>query len=143
MVEQGRYLLGTAMEIAEFLTKAVVAESDSLSAQEAKASFKDCDFTIFVGDPDEAEAEGLEAAVYEMEAWYGIKQINTGFGSDDCNLFADYYSGGCPFSQTLYDGMDFWEVKEVIYSLIENTLNMVESCDKQTMLFAELVEKEK
>ncbi len=130
MRKEDKYILGTAEEIAKEIIK------DYYNSGNAN-DFIGCDFAMV----DLANAEGLtlEEIRYNSSGWYGIKHINTGFDSNDLDLFADYYGGSCGVYDVLYDGLILIDCVAIVKNMIMSTLQVCESCKDDTVLIAEIL----
>lgn len=114
MITDGKYLVGTIRELAEYLSRSVDI---------GNMKFSDCDFAIAEFD----DCDELEIVKWNSSGWFGVKQMDTGFDNEDMILFADYYGGYCSHIKSLYDGMTGEEMIDAIASLIRDTLGEFES----------------
>lgn len=128
--EDEKYILGTAEEIAKEIVKNYC---DSYNIED----FLECDFAIV--DLIDPEDFTLEEIRYNSSGWYGIKRINTGFDSNDLDLFADYYGGSCGVYDVLYDGLTLIDCVAIVKNMIMSTLQVCESCKDDTVLIAEIL----
>lgn len=86
--KEGRYILGTIKEVAR--------ELYNPNIKDFTERFIDCDFALVYDGDFDLFNDNLESICYNVEGWYGIKRIDTGFDNvDNVDLFADYYGGGC------------------------------------------------
>lgn len=129
---EGNYILGTPEEIAAYLVKDLIKDKYITSS----SKFYDCDFAIVDMTEEEIEELTLEYIYNNSTGWYGIKHIDTGFDSNDLDLFADYYGGSCGVYNNIYDGMKNDECINVVKDLIISTLSVVEcyKCKEDTLL---------
>lgn len=128
MKREQNILLGTPRGIAKEVLKYVLENTIN-----AESKFINCDFAVACDE----EYETLAERKYNSSGWYGIKKINTGFDSDDLDLFADYYGGGCGIYNTLFDGMTPKDCIDIVQKMIIATMNITEYCDKNSILIAE------
>ena len=126
----GKYILGTASEIAKVLLTDVLKEK----CINNKSSFYNCDFVI----AKDIKNEDLAAIYHKSSGWYGIKSIDTGFDVDDLELFANYYGSSGGIYNCLYDGLDNSKCVEIVEKMIIDTLNIMENCSKTTMILGEI-----
>ena len=92
MKQNGNYMLGTVMEIAEAISKNAVGRNGKISYKTRK-HFKNCDFGV-PNTPIEVITD-LQIAFDDGDfPLFGIKRFDLGFGNPDLELFADYYGGG-------------------------------------------------
>lgn len=96
MRTEGKLMLCTISELSEFLAGKINGHNVLANA------FPDCDFSILDSDCD-MDNESLECIVSGANAWYGVKAIDAGFGSDCLMLISDYYGGGCASMATFFD----------------------------------------
>ena len=93
MKQNGNYMLGTVMEIAEAISKNAVGRNGKISYKTRK-HFKNCDFGV-PDTPIEAITD-LRIAFDDGDfPLFGIKRFDLDFGNMDLELFADFYGGGC------------------------------------------------
>ena len=133
MRREGRLILGTAREIAEYITD----ESFRFSWHDyPRGNLKPYDFAI----AEMEDGQTLEEIKDSSSGWYGIKQIETGFDFCGIELFADYYGGRCGY----YDYLDYNcnrdDCIKIITRMILSTLYVQEICDENTILIAEPAE---
>lgn len=126
----GKYILGTASEIAKVILSDVLKDEHI----NAKSNFYNCDFVI----AEDIENEDLATIYHKGSGWYGIKSIDTGFDVDDLELFANYYGSSGGTYDCLYDGLDNSRCIEIVEKMIIETLNIMENCSKTTMILAEI-----
>ena len=140
MKTENNYMLGTVKEIAEAIVKNIADENKGLE-NNAQQLFKNCDFTISYSEYSLCDIHTL-AEIYEdsESGIYGIKCIDTGFGNVDIDIFADYYGGGSGHYGVLAYGEGYDECTKDIKKLILQCLNVVETCDENTILVAQWVE---
>ena len=136
MRKQGKYVLGTAGEIAEY----IVDESfDFTNKFIIKGDLKFYDFAIADRDvsPNRYTLEEIKMA---SSSWYGIKQIETGFDFEGINLFADYYGGRCMICGEIDIDYSRDDCCKVVREMMLNVLNIQESCNEDTLIIAEPAE---
>ena len=128
-------VLGTITEIAKILAEDIDFKNHTFPA---------CDFaTVALSEKEKAEMS-LEDIYYNAEGWYGIHQINSGFGfenfcSDGIEVVANYWGGGSGFLVELYDGCS---PESDIALAIRRTLERDWSYDSETLLIAEIKDGE-
>ncbi len=101
------------------------------------SKFPNCDFAMI----DSWNADrSLEELRDDNRGWYGIKAIETGFGSADLILFSDYYGGGCASFCSIWK--EIWcyqDESEVIKKTILDTLRCCEIADGDSMLIVDFI----
>lgn len=132
MRTEGKLMLCTVSELSEFLAGKINGHNVLANA------FPDCDFSILDSDCD-MENESLECIVSGANAWYGVKAIDAGFGSDCLMLISDYYGGGCASMATFFDDCNqYYSISDPIRDLILETLNCFETATNDTLLIVEI-----
>lgn len=138
MKVEGKYLLGTVSEIAEYILRETVSKgTDGISNE---SEFKEWAFAIAVDWYEDYDA--LEDVASDSSGWYGIRKIDTGFNNCDLDLFADYYGGGCGVYRYLFDGMEVKDCIETVKEMIMHVLNDWDCCYEDTIIIAELQSSE-
>lgn len=133
---EGKYILGTAKEIAELLVGNILNE-DKIITYSSVNNFRDCDFAIV---ENQIKDKSLVEIYESSDCFFGIKKIQTGFDSNDLELFADYYGGGAGVYHSIFNGnMDIKECEGIIYGLIKGTLEKNGSYSDDFILIAEYV----
>ena len=133
MRREDKYILGTAREIAEYITD----ESFRFLRYDCpQGNLKSYDFAI----AEMEDGQTLEEIKDSSSGWYGIKQIETGFDFCGIELFADYYGGRCGQYATLDYDYGRNECVTIITEMIMNVLNIQDSCHEDTLLIAEPAE---
>lgn len=127
---EGKYILGTAKEIAKVLLADVLKDEHI----NVTSSFYNCDFVI----AEDLENGDLATLYHNSGGWCGIKNIDTGFDVDDLELFANCYGSSGGTYDCLYDGLDNSKCVEIVEKMIINTLNIMGHCSKMTMILAEI-----
>lgn len=136
MRREGRLILGTAREIAEYITD----ESFRFSRYNyPQGNLKPYDFAI----AEMEDGQTLEEIKDSSSGWCGIKQIETGFDFCGIELFTDYYGGRCGRYDYLDDNCSRSDCVKIIIEMILDTLCAQESCDENTILIAEPAEEAK
>lgn len=117
--------LGTIKELSEYITKML---------QKNKEDFHFPNFDLAIADEFALEKykkkiNYLEEVYNASCGWYGMKEINTDFDSEDSilSIVSDYYGGGCANILNLWYG-DFDDLsctKEIMRVLI-NTMEIQE-----------------
>lgn len=136
MRREDKYILGTAREIAEYITD---ESFRFLRYDYPQGNLKPYDFAI----AEMEDGQTLEEIKDSSSGWYGIKQIETGFDSCGIDLFADYYGGYCGHYGYLDYDYNRDDCIKIITEMILNTLHIQESCDEDTILIAEPAEEAK
>ena len=101
-----------------------------------KKPFRQCDFAIAVYVTDEHK-EDLEFIKDSSTGWYGTKDLNTGFDSDNLILCTDYYGGGCARLIELFSGITEEEAVHEIEIMIHSSMSIQEIVHKETKLICE------
>lgn len=136
MRREGKLMVCTIEELAEVLAKTV----DNRDVSDSR--FTDCDFCIVEGEDLDRELVDIRR---DASGWYGVKQIDAGFDSQDLVLVCDYYGGGCPCLVQVWSGMDDYKdgIKAAILKAFLEMLNIQESARADTMVVVDFVEKPK
>ncbi len=131
MRAEGKYILGTVREIAKYILQNILEEKEP----NIKAKFIDCDFSII----DDYEKENdLKNIAFNVNGWYGIKKLTTGFDNGDgLDIFADYYGGGNGVYEQIFFGSSKNDCMEIVEEVILKTLRYANNCDENTLLIAE------
>lgn len=133
MRREGKYILGTPEEIAEY----IVDESFKFNgALIGSYELKPYDFAV-ANEFIDLNKSTLEEVNANSDGWYGIKQIETNFDYQGINLIADYYGGRCMICGELELDYGRAECVMVITEMIINVLNIQETCHEDTLLIAE------
>lgn len=128
---EGNYILGTAHNIAEYITKDIEYVKNN---QISSAIFHNCDFALV--HFCDIEQKSLEEIYYEASSWYGIKKVDTGFNSRNIDIVADYYGGNALCADYIED---FSQAVNVVEQLILNAINRSEICDAEDLLIGEIL----
>ena len=89
----------------------------------------------------------MDTAAFEetpdcSEGWYGIKRVDTGFDSNELQIVADYYGGGCAAFLSLDPEEDCATAIQYVTNLILQSMCM-ERCDKDTILIGQIHKEKK
>ena len=124
--------LMTVKELADYL-----AEKINLERIE-KTKLPSCDFALLDMFSDEPITEPPEYYYHTARSWYGFKQIDAGFDSNNILIVSDYYGGGCFSSIEIFDGGGNWGY-DIKLMLLE-TLNTREFCKENDLLIVEFID---
>lgn len=133
MRREGKYVLGTPKELAEYIVDKSFKFNGALIGN---YELKPYDFAV-ADELIDLNKSTLEEIKASSSGWYGIKQIETGFDFCGIELFADYYGGRCGQYETLDYDYGRNECVMVITEMIINVLNIQETCHEDTLLIAE------
>lgn len=137
MRKEGKYILGTAKEVAEY----IVDESFRFNgALIGNYELKPYDFAV-ADELIDLNKSTLEEIKASSSGWYGIKQIEAGFDYQGIDLIADYYGGRCMVCGELELDYSRAECVMVIIEMIMNVLNIQDTCHEDTLLIAEPAEE--
>jgi hypothetical protein len=131
MLLSGKVLFyGTVKELGKVVTEYVDVENKW---------FPVVDFAIIDGEKVEAEKMNLERIQKEASEWYGIRKIDSGFNSENLELVANYYGGGCgEYTEIMSDDDVDVEIGSLIWEILTNYVYYPESKANDVMLFAEI-----
>lgn len=104
--------------------------------------FTPYDFVVMDTAAFEEDPEDLEYVADCSEGWYGIKKIDTGFDSNELQIIADYYGGGCTAFLSLDPEEDYETAVQSVTDLILQSMCM-ERCSKDTILIGQIHKEKK
>lgn len=105
-------------------------------------NFTPYDFAVMDTAAFEETPEDLRSIADCSEGWYGIKKIDIGFDSDELQIVADYYGGGCAAFLSL-DTKEHYEIAiQLVTNLILQSMCM-ERCSKDTILIGQIHKEKK
>lgn len=123
----------------------VVGKPDDLARSvlgEKMEDFTPYDFAVMDTAAFEETPEDFWSIADCSEGWYGIKKIDTGFDSDELQIVADYYGGGCAAFLSL-DTKEHYEIAiQLVTNLILQSMCM-ERCSKDTILIGQIHKEKK
>lgn len=114
----------------------VVGKPDDLARSvlgEKMEDFTPYDFAVMDTAAFEETPEDLRRVADCSEGWYGIKKVDTGFDSNELQIVADYYGGGCAAFLSLDPKEDYEIAIQLVTNLILQSMCM-ERCSKDTIL---------
>ena len=128
-VVEGKYMYGTIREVAEYIAEELTEKGFSIPF----SKFRDFDFSLEIDDV--TLQNPLVEEKYKACEWYGMKHINTGFDSNDMDLIADYYGGGCAQILQLESGMEKDEIASCLTgTMVLTALNSGYTCESDVIL---------
>lgn len=111
----------------------VVGKPDDLARSvlgEKMEDFTPYDFAVMDTAAFEETPEDLRRVADCSEGWYGIKKVDTGFDSNELQIVADYYGGGCAAFLSLDPKEDYEIAIQFVTNLILQSMCM-ERCSKR------------
>lgn len=109
---------------------------------EKSGNFTPYDFAVMDTAAFEETPEDLRRIADCSEGWYGIKKIDTGFDSNELQIVADYYGGGCAAFLSLDPEEDCESAVQYVTDLILQSMCM-ERCSKDTLLIGQIHKEKK
>lgn len=123
----------------------VVGKPDDLARSvlgEKMEDFTPYDFAVMDTAAFEETPEDLRRVADCSERWYGIKKVDTGFDSNELQIVADYYGGGCAAFLSLDPKEDYEIAIQLVTNLILQSMCM-ERCSKDTILIGQIHKEKK
>lgn len=123
----------------------VVGKPDDLARSvlgEKMEDFTPYDFAVMDTAAFEETSEDLKRVADCSEGWYGIKKVDTGFDSNELQIVADYYGGGCAAFLSLDPKEDYEIAIQFVTNLILQSMCM-ERCSKDTILIGQIHKEKK
>lgn len=105
-------------------------------------NFTPYDFAVMDTAAFEETPEDLRRVADYSEGWYGIKKVDTGFDSNELQIVADYYGGGCAAFLSLDPKEDYEIAIQFVTNLILQSMCM-ERCSKDTILIGQIHKEKK
>lgn len=105
-------------------------------------NFTPYDFAVMDTAAFEETPEDLRRVADCSKGWYGIKKVDTGFDSNELQIVADYYGGGCAAFLSLDPKEDYEIAIQLVTNLILQSMCM-ERCSKDTILIGQIHKEKK
>lgn len=105
-------------------------------------NFTPYDFAVMDTSAFEETPEDLRRVADCSKGWYGIKKVDTGFDSNELQIVADYYGGGCAAFLSLDTKEDYEIAIQLVTNLILQSMCM-ERCSKDTILIGQIHKEKK